>query len=469
MPPEILDMIISLLLPKDLERVRLVCRSLREPGGKALFSEVVICQNKDCSTRLWSIAHDDTIRCYLTSVYLSEGLLPEFDSFNAWLSVVDQVHKMTKSTRALQLHYSNYVRRLQEQTEIFKQPSAKIVAHLLAPLHFMPNICELHINVPPCRRGLGDGYYAGYLDRCLTETLCPTLMLDISRVLYVPNSVFGLLHEFKTFGAQLKVVVAEGLSWEDILSHEPSLNTLAPGLRSFTLSICEEGDSSKDEHVGILGKCIVRAPLLQELDLCLGWGDLEYQPQNILLSDLWPIVPYYQHLKRFTLSEVRAPKPKLEGFLMSHASTLRHLKLIDIDFDWTEAYEGICTGSWVDMIHFMQRNLCLTTVELIGSLSNRWTETWVSSIEWQRDDLIQYCIETYPMEESTWLRFKPWNETLRSRVEHFVIHGGTCPLDLPPGRAETDLWAYWKEIEDYSWVHTPDHSYPPEDEYEDSE
>lgn len=51
LPPEVVDLVVGLLPPRDLESVRLVCRALREVGGRALLEEVVLCYSKKLFTK----------------------------------------------------------------------------------------------------------------------------------------------------------------------------------------------------------------------------------------------------------------------------------------------------------------------------------------------------------------------------------------------------------------------------------
>lgn len=282
-----------------------------------------------------------------------------------------------------------------------------------------------------------------------------------------PASVLNLLYILEDFGTRLKSIDARAISWEDFPLYQPPLDLLIPQLRNPTLFIHGERGVPKDEYVTVLGKGLTKASSLQKLELAFNCDEPEHLHKTIFLEDLWPdATPVYSYLKTFHLSGVRTPQWLSEEFLFAHASTLQHLVLHCIDFEWTETRDDLAVGSWTDTIHFLQEEPCLKTVNLCGTLSNRWCECWVSSVPELRRSLVDAFTTEHPTLDAGWLRAKPLHETLRYRIEQYIVQGGICPLDPPPGREEENPWDWWNEIRDYSWFADGSGFFPPDDEYD---
>lgn len=162
----------------------------------------------------------------------------------------------------------------------------------------------------------------------------------------------------------------------------------------------------------------------------------------VQLSQFLPHHMNMPSLKRLRLEAVAMSQTALMDLRSRHAKSLRSLELGYIDFDEREAEDGTCAGSRTDMINFLHEKLSLTDVFLHGRLSNRYSEGWEASTErWWR----------YRHNHKRNAQLPPLEETLKLKIERYIVEGGVCPLDDPDDGDDYDREVYWHSIEDYSW------------------
>lgn len=163
------------------------------------------------------------------------------------------------------------------------------------------------------------------------------------------------------------------------------------------------------------------------------------------LSDFLPSCKHWSSLKRLRLEAIITSQLALMDLLSRHATTLRSLELSDIKID--EVLEdSTMTGSWTDMIHFLEKNLSLTDVSLNGTLCIVWSVAWGG--KWSMNTEQSWHFENFPKKDE---KFPPREETLKFKIERYIVEGGGCPLDIPKDSVHLDHKAYLQSIQDHSW------------------
>ena len=240
------------------------------------------------------------------------------------------------------------------------------------------------------------------------------------------------------FNSQIKVLGGRILGRKTLDNPSVSLHNLGRRIRHLSLKIFGY------QHYSTV--CLVGLRQILETALELETLELHFDDEGkwrpvVLFDHIWPNLVHYSSLKCLSLRGFRVSQLRLQGILSLHALTLSSLELIDIGFEWKEARDKICAGSWADMIQFLEEHLNLTQVEFDGFLANGWDEAWYLMN-------VQRCIDEPPYQSPT--------ETLKYRIEQYVAKGGICPLDLPRGREDDNKRDYWFEINDLSWQWYPE-------------
>ena len=292
----------------------------------------------------------------------------------------------------------------------------------------MPNLTDVLVN--PCLQD--DRQDRASMLRVARETLYK-LYIDEGN----PWQVTNMFQSLYDSGRQIKFLKGFSLHLTELDDPSSRLDCLGQQLRH--LALCSRYYSSPPTYGLTLGQVLKEALVLETLELVFL---IDPNPQ-VFFRQLWPMVIHYRSLTRLFLCGLRTSQTTLTNFLTLHAPTLRSLKLSDIEFGWKKVNGEICVGSWTTMIHFLQQHMNLTNVALDSYLSNRWDQTWFSRYN---DEPSNAPIDDGPL-------CKPMFEnTLRYRIEKYVLEGGDCPLDVPRGREHEDPAIYWTEIEDHTWV-----------------
>jgi hypothetical protein len=123
------------------------------------------------------------------------------------------------------------------------------------------------------------------------------------------------------------------------------------------------------------------------------------------VSEMFPKQTYFPRLDRLSLFGFRGEETHLVSFLGRHARTLSVLRLGN-----ARLISDACSEvqpCWVRVIRRLQTDLELKEMRFATLLANGDSQRWKIS------DLREYSGPDY----------------LKAQVEHFVVHGGTCPLD----------------------------------------
>ena len=258
-----------------------------------------------------------------------------------------------------------------------------------------------------------------------------------------PDQFGDLVRAVYASGVSLQRLDGSGISWRCFEDYSDSLARILQGVNNFSLEFVRVDDASKEESQladgapqkrgDLLGEALNGAPGLQTLEISFhGRGTLSIQSFQCL-----PLRMHWPSLKRLKLEAIVTSQLALMNLLSRHARTLKSLELGHILLDWREARDGTCAGSWTSMIRFPHQELSLTDVSLHGDLSNGFDEFWEGSTErWHPDSLAQ---------------LPPLEETLKFKIERYIVEGGVCPLDNPDDGDEDAREEFGYAIEDYSW------------------
>ena len=423
-PSEILDHIFTQLSPTDLQNVRLVCHSFSLLAARQLFCEVFVWPNQQCLQNLNHIVSHSTFRQYVKSVVYSEKVLPVHRSYREWF---DHLDPTSKSLNDLGDYHDAYEFQIEYQNLL--RADGVLKSNMTRALALMPNLTNVLVN--PCLQD--DRQDRASELRVARETLHQP-RYDGGDPWQVTN-IFQSLYDS---GRQIKLLKGFALQLTELDNPSSRLDCLGRQLRH--LALCSRYYWSPPTYgFTKLGQVLKEALVLETLELVFFMGP---HPQ-VFFRQLWPTVIHYCSLTRLFLCGLRTSQNTLTNFLTLHAPTLRSLKLSDIEFGWKKVRGEICVGSWTAMIHFLQQHMNLTNVALDSYLSNRWNQAWFSRYN---DEPSNAPIDDGPL-------CKPMFEnTLRYRIEKYVLEGGDCPLDVPRGREHEDPAIYWSEIEDHTWV-----------------
>ena len=423
-PLEILDQIFNELSPVDLRNARLVCKSFALSAARHLFREIFLCPIKECVQNFDRITSHSTFREHVRSMIYSERVLPWFDDFDQWESRRDTSSTALKNLENLKDYYQAYVLRMNYEQDVQATEFLKRV--LTRALAVMPNLVDVNVNPILQTRDMKKATIL----RVSRETLCEPYNF--------PGPYFGtymrrceMLESLCDSNSQIKVLEGRLLTRETLDRPSVPLHRLGRQIRHLALKVFGYEDRPT---VGLLGlrQILEKALELETLQLSFYTG--EASRPIIPFDQIWPNVVHYSSLKNLDLSVLRMSQLRLLEFLSLHASTLRSLHFYDIYFEWMEARDHICAGSWTDTIHFLEEHLNLTSVEFEGVLANGWNEAWFFEYEDHIDDY----------------DYKPLTETLKYRIEQYIVEGGICPLDLPRGREKENKMDYWLEIGDWT-------------------
>jgi hypothetical protein len=131
--------------------------------------------------------------------------------------------------------------------------------------------------------------------------------------------------------------------------------------------------------------------------------------------ELFPEGICFPRLERLALSDFLVKEVDLISFLTRHATTLSVLRLGNGNLDPATDIEA--EPCWVRVIRRLQSDLHLQKMCFSRYLGNFDSQSW---------RIFESGIRGVP-------------GCLKQRVEHFVVHGGTCPLEeLAVGMREVD-------------------------------
>ena len=439
-PVEILDQILSELSPADLRNARLVCHSYALLAARHLFCEVFVWHNQESLQNVDQILSHSVFGHHVRNVVYSEVSLPhpQYEDFDTWFGNLDHINKKLEN---LEDYYKAYILRTQYDKRLRADGTLK--SRIFGKLALMTNTLNVYVN-PDTRSG---GEDRASISRVTRETLCRPNYWVGSDGRY-PEPCMDILHSL--FGSRSQIKLLEGHQLKSAGFDDPwsQLDRIGRHLRHLTLRFQPNQPPLRICNLAKIQQILEEGLMLETLELMfsLNWSGYPF----ILFGQIWAKEVHYRSLKRLKLSGVRTPQSRLMDFLTRHAPSLRSLELCDIDFEWKEAWDETCAGSWTDMIHFLEQHLNLTSVSLSGIFTNRWDEGWISGSRERRHHVFHHMMLEGKLIYGA-SKHKPVTELLKYRIEQYILKGGVCPLDMPPGRNDKDLWRYWNEIGDYSW------------------
>ena len=374
------------------------------------------------------VSHPD-FRQYVRTVAYSQAVLPVHPSYPEWFN---HLNSYTRLKEHLGDYYAAYELQIEYQKTLPADGTLKSI--LTRALALMPNLTNIHLSDP----------------WWMTERHGKTSMLRVARETLVPpvfheeppwqaTTMFESLYDS---GRQIKLIKGFVLSLAELDNLSSRSDIFGPQLRHLHLCYGYYTDFLPN-GLARLVQILKETRALETLEL--GFTIYSSPWSRLFFCQLWPTAVHYRSLNRLSLSGIRTPQTALTDFLALHAPTLRSLKLSTVEFEYKKVRGEIYAGSWVGMIHFLQRHMNLTNVNLELWLSNRWDETWSlwhNQIDEDRDSDDSMFKKTLEC---------PIENTLKYRVEKFITEGGECPLDIPQGRKHEDPKIYWTEIGDATW------------------
>ena len=429
-PSEILDHIFSELSPVDLTNVRLVCRSFSLLAARQLFCEVFVWPNRQSLQNLHHIASHPYFRQYVRTMAYSQAALPVYSSYPEWL---DQLHSYSRYREHPGGYHEAYEFEIEYQKILRANGTLKSI--LTRALALMPNLTNILLSNPWCN---AEGRDKASMLRVARGTLITPVFDEVS-----PWQATNLFESLYDSGRQIKLLKGSGLSLAVFAKPSARLDIFGPQLRHLHLH-CRHYTRSLPYGIAKLAQILKQTRALETLELGIV---LMYSTRRMVFffRQFWPTAVHYHSLNRLSLSKIRVPQTDLTDFLTLHAPTLRSLELRDVEFELKKVRGEICADSWVGMIHFLQRHMNLTNVNLASWLSNGGDEIWCSSFRhFPEDSDLDDSMSEKSLE-------CPIENTLKYRIEKFIVEGGECPLDIPHEREHEDPEIYWTEIGDETW------------------
>ena len=443
-------MIFFSLSIQTLENVRLVCRSFHYAAERLMFRELLLLPNAESFTKLRKISEHARLKGYVKSLVYSGKILKRYKDYEDWYdhlgrdyysSLDDDFEYYYEYRRAmsclrfdeeeLKQRYARYCFWAESGKQVQLNDNAS--RWMSEALSMLPNLASMTL----ARRHEPNwvGIKVKLLGRIAQESLCE------------PNTTAGIKHYPDQFGDLVRAAHASnvslqrldgsGICWRGFEDYSDSLARIMQGVKHLFLQFRTTDGASKERR-DILRGVVHSTSGLQTLEISFYF--IRSPPMQ--LSQFLPRHMLWSSLKRLKLEAIATSQVALMDLLSRHAKTLRSLYLGHILFDRREARDGICAGSWTAMIHFLRQKLSLTDVSLHGMLSNAFDEGWEASTErWWRYQHFTTRNAQLPSLE----------ETLKFKVERYIVEGGICPLDNPNDDGGLDRCSFWHSIRDYSW------------------
>ena len=457
-PLEVLELISSSLSIPTLKNVRLVCRLFYYAAERFLFSEVLLLPNAESFAKLRTISTHARLKNYVKSLVYSGKMLERYSDYEDWYSHLlrdtgapsDDDYDYNRAMSCLQFNeeelkerYASYWFWVESEKEVQMNDNAR--GWMSEAMLLLPNLTSVTL----ARR-----YEPGW----------PGIKVNLpgriaQESLHNPSTQAGIEHYPDQFGDLMRAVHASsvnlqrldgsGICWPDF---EDCSDLLVGNVQGVShLSLEHEGffeDGFQEKGV-MVHEVLSSASGLQTLEVSFKPA-FNYGGSYLKLRNFLPRHMHWSTLKRLKLVAISTQQFRLIDLLSRNAMTLRSLELGWMDFhpglpSWMMS-DDPPSGSWTAMIHFLQQHLSLTEVSLHGVLANGYqyedNEGWeVSTERWWRHSNDSERDAVLP----------PLEETLKYRVERYIVEGGVCPLDNPNEGSLVDRRSFWEAIQDYSW------------------
>lgn len=444
-PLEILYMIGESLAKSDLKSMRLVCKPFSDTIAPLVFHQVYLSREKDSFERLQNICAHPEFRWMVRALTYS-GKMLEFDrgypDYLTWSFQTigkgfgDDIGSsyITKLKDGLdrvrnKYHYERFCKHFFSEQHLQKDGLEQ--EYLTDAFEKLPNLA--HIMLDP--------------GKTPSETKINSVS-QLSRVgresLVEPNFEGGRKFHGKQFFALLMAAISTGkrlrtiraqnsLPWDIFAQNQEILDNIIETTRScLQFSISIEVGRDKIYGTDIFAKMIANASFLEVLEISF---DHDPDPYNYIsitttLSHLFEHRALFSCLRRLKLQGLQTSESYLRSFLTRHSSTLRSLKLANMELiEGIEADSSMfgSSGSWASIIRFLATDLRLLRMKFKGNFTNTTPQGWCVRLRYEN----WRCCELHVGGDDPWRRSDaPSGEScLKYRIEKFIVEGGECPLD----------------------------------------
>ena len=437
---EILHAVFELLPPSDIANVRLTCKLLLNVAGvQYLLPEVHLIYTEESYQRLVDTALDQNFSRYVTSLFIEgdtlvpiskrdwetaiqpEGSQGPNDNHRVssasssydrmlflWRNTVNECvggrHRI--SDDALAIAYEKHTENFMVQQNFFRRDHIRGLTYVLR--HF-PRITTISLSflngIGPRARALNEAFSSG-----IFPAIGHNLIVNTDNT----ASITDILNAALLAGLVLKDLhcgYVDLLHWIYHMHERKQLNVIKPileNLRTLTLLFSigsvwdEDGSLEYDSRISLeilnrkfyIYDFIRAARNLLELKLHFLWEDpCPADLFHVVGSFTWSL------LKEVDFACIETKEEVFIKFFQRHASTLRHLALDRI---------RVTQGSWSSALPKLRELLTLDSVRLSGHISsNEPFEYWY--LEVSLDNRLE-------------------GSRTRAALEHYMMHGGACPL-----------------------------------------
>lgn len=457
LPAELIIQICENLDQADLKTFRLTCKKFSYAAEASLFRRVLLRRNVESFMKLRLIADHPRISelvkaiCYSGKMFFNAHRCKNLNhwskSFIGQGQGIGLRHRYSSAIRAfsrtltvaeLEVHYKNFcAHRHSEQLMQKHDIETQDLTSVIAKLPQLDEVCFArgeHHELPK-----DDPISFDQFSSIARETLVEPDWHGGKR--FHAAQFTALLKAAHTVQKPLHTIKALGVPWSAFQQSKEVADIMASATKACRY-LRIEWDFVKHRGTGSanLAKFIACSPYLQTLEIfSIRYVWVCDSSWTLKLSEILEARAHWPHLKRLKLGSVRATEISLMNLLMTHATSLESLELADVYLEGYHQDGKECHGSWVEILLFLQRYLCLKTCRLGGILSNGLDEAW----ELRDPDESEFWRDACgrPKEGSC----------LKHRIERFVVEGGTCPLPTPHAAKESGGWSYIDLGGDRSW------------------
>lgn len=435
LPYELQEQIMCDLPTRALKSVRLACAPLNRVAEGLLFRSLLLYPDTGSFEKLDHISTHTRLSHYVRSITYSGDLFHEDErsgdvafTLAGWRSdmgsdsTIDNDYCVTlvqMSHAELEGHYSAYVAHVQGQIALRK--GHQEVRWLKTIFERLPNLERLGYAVMEHEERME------IFDTDSLEGLAPFAQATLmgrtrwAGTARTAQQIMALLTAALATRIKVKTFEAKRVPWELFTPVPKQWHVLFEGAKylvSLKLHLLDF-DASEIENEDVVGtyfaSFIGSARKLTTLELDLGGASEKVSPAG--LHGVFEGCITAGGLKRLMLRSMSCHEATLRTIIVRNAETLRSLELGCI-YLLNEETSGRESGpSWVSTIRFLQSTLKLNHVMLDGYLANGKNESWKT-----------HPLEACPAETDTDSNLYHGENSLRSRIERYILHGGECPI-----------------------------------------
>jgi hypothetical protein len=423
LPAEILISIFHQVDLRSLKCLRQSCKSFCPLVEPILFHTTVIVPHIDSLKTLVSLSEHPTLRhCVQRLIYDNR-----WGNFTSLLrgryckdyGILDW--RGNTIARKKDLQASGLLDQLSR--EVLTKDSIDVeIAYLSRSLSMLPSLSSLWCQEPDVWLRRDSTRIPSFYARALTKDQVDAPRWDNLGYPDDPLGSWGVLSVLTAmFATKMSVLDLriDDVGWKEMFRSTHRLDVfrtvLAP-VRRLKFSTTDDLTGYVADAFPNVGSVVASMSCLQDLELnfhysefspprrwSLGSGEYWEMPRSSV-SEIFPKQTYFPHLVRLSLFGFRSEETRLLSFLERHARTLSVLQLGNATL-----ISDACSGAhpcWVRVIRRLQADLDLKEMRFAKLLNG-------SSQRWKISDLGEYS----------------GPDCLKAQVEHFVVHGGTCPLE----------------------------------------